>query len=167
MSPGAVPGAVVQFRSLTKKKGANPFKMPPNYDRPVSRATFEFWDRFDRTLWGIDTGRIPAKYEADEGMGGTRYVVEELDNAVLISSERPDGMHAITLDIDHPAALYPSSSLGHYHLYIDVALPWWRYKILLRALAWAGVIEKGYRDASFHKRGSFLRLPWVSKWSSE
>lgn len=74
-----------------------------------------------------------------------------------------DGWHTVMLDIDRPVRLVPSTTPGHWHLYIDVAMPWWRYRKLLRALKNAGIIEPGYYSASVARRCTALRLPWVKK----
>ena len=71
--------------------------------------------------------------------------------------------HAPAIDIDIPAYLIPSSTEGHSHLYFDVEVPWDKYANLLRALADAGIVERGYADASEANGFSVLRLPWVKK----
>lgn len=96
----------------------------------------------------------------------------DLDVANVVSSEIriPDEFfsdteikHMLAIDIDLPAFLIPSSTPGHSHLYVDVAIPHHRYMALLSALADAGVIEKGYAEVSIKRGHSDLRLPWVSK----
>jgi len=71
--------------------------------------------------------------------------------------------HKPILDIDFPAKLVPSSTEGHFHLYLDKELSWEQYEKLLRALADAGIIEQGYANASIERRYSAARLPWVKK----
>jgi hypothetical protein len=87
--------------------------------------------------------------------------------AVLVSSEvlhpGPENLHAPTLDIDLPCMLVESSTPGHYHLYIDKAMPWEDYARLLNVLADVGIIERGYADASLRRGASFLRRPGVTK----
>lgn len=138
------------------------------WQKPVSMAAWDI-ERFERTLWTIDYAdlNMSSKNLAKKGfapdMGGTRRPATSMKEANLISSLREDGSHAITLDIDHHAELIPSSTAGNFHLYIDVPMEWWRYKLLLRVLAFCGVIEWGYARASIRKGGSFLRLPWIKK----
>lgn len=98
-------------------------------------------------------------------------LVEEPDprEAQLISSEIA-GLpthHTVMLDIDAPARLVPSTTPGHYHLYIDIAVTWESYEPLLDALANAGVIQRGYADASIQRQGTCLRLPWVRKFEGD
>jgi len=72
-------------------------------------------------------------------------------------------MHAPVLDLDVPHTLVASTSEGHSHLYLDVPMTWWRYKRLLRALAKAGIIEKGYVKASLRRKHTDVRVPWLKK----
>lgn len=91
------------------------------------------------------------------------FVDEEKANA--ISSMIPDetDMHAPVLDIDFPAKLVPSSTPGHFHLYLDTKVPWPKYEKLLWALAEAGIIEQGYAQASVSYRATVVRKPGVKK----
>lgn len=73
--------------------------------------------------------------------------------------------HALVLDIDMPTWLMPSTTPGHYHLYIDVpgGIPHEKWMALMVALRDAGVIEHGYMGASLDRGWSCVRLPWVAK----
>ncbi len=87
----------------------------------------------------------------------------ELADLVVVS-RLPNGKHSPVLDLDFSATLLPSSTPGHHHLYLDgLLLPWWRYRVLLRVLAWAGVIEKAYYKHSVRRRATAVRLPMVRK----
>lgn len=94
-----------------------------------------------------------------------------LDEANLLTSKHrgnnckcPEcNRHRVVLDIDHDAALIPSSTPGHFHLIIDVNMPWLNYTNLLRALADAGVIEQGYCHASIKNGFTAIRTPWERK----
>lgn len=79
------------------------------------------------------------------------------DKANLITSLCKDAMHAPCIDLDFPAELYPSSQIGHYHLYLNKKIPWENYVHLLNALASCEIIEKGYAQASIAKGYSSLR----------
>lgn len=89
--------------------------------------------------------------------------------ANLIGSSLPktriDGpiLHAPVLDIDFEAKLVRSSTDGHYHLYLDKSMSWWRYKRLLKALYKAGIIEKGYYKGSKNTKQTLVRKPGVMK----
>lgn len=93
----------------------------------------------------------------------------DLGQAHTWSSELVDaegnrtGYHTVMLDIDHPVRVVPSSTKGHYHLYIDVPVNETDYFLLLDTLALAGVVEPGYVEASKARASTHLRLPWVDK----
>lgn len=72
-------------------------------------------------------------------------------------------LHKPVLDIDLPVTLVPSSTAGHYHLYIDKAMSWDTYVNLLVALGQAGILEEGYVAASMERGYTAARLPWVRK----
>lgn len=62
-----------------------------------------------------------------------------------------------------PFRLFPSSTPGHFHLYVDKTTSWRRYKNLLYELKNAGLIESGYLDNALKNRKSFLLKQGVSK----
>jgi hypothetical protein len=110
----------------------------------------------------------PGKVKDDDGytIAETENIIEDwvwLDSANLVTSETPMGTHRVVLDIDMDAALIPSTTPGHHHLIIDKAMEWETYKELLRALAKAGIIEKGFADVSIAKKYSAIRTPWTKK----
>lgn len=84
-------------------------------------------------------------------------------DANLVSSLGDDGLHYPVLDLDFGAYVVPSSTPGHFHLYLERAMPWDTYAGLLVALAEAGVIERGYADACLARGMTFVRMPGVSK----
>lgn len=95
---------------------------------------------------------------------GWNRVPADRRDAEVVSSELVDSkLHAPVLDIDFPAVLLPSSTLGHYHLYLNKPMTWRQYKRLLKALAKANVIEKGYAKASIRRRHTAVRVPWKKK----
>ncbi len=91
-------------------------------------------------------------------------VPEKEANLVSSKLSYPKGnLHAPALDVDLPVECYESSTPGHYHIYIDVPIPWRKYKKMLRAMAKAGVIEWGYYKASVKRKASYLRKKGVLK----
>lgn len=102
-----------------------------------------------------DEDRIAAWLEHYEELDGLKNVKAEQAN--LLSSLTVSGLHAPVLDIDFEAQLRPSRTKGHYHLYLDREIPWWRYVILLWALAFAGIIERGYFKAALRQRMTLVR----------
>ena len=93
---------------------------------------------------------------------GAGVEAEEKD-ANVVSSVICPGIHAPVLDIDFEARLIPSSTPGHYHLYLDKAMSWKKYRKLLKALARAGVIEEGYAFSSIRRGFSAVRKPDIKK----
>lgn len=92
--------------------------------------------------------------------------VETEAEANLISSECKDGWHAPVLDFDYPIQVYPSSQLGHNHLYLGKKTSWVAYQQVLAALKAADLIEEGYADASTAKGFSAVRPVGVVKTSA-
>lgn len=89
----------------------------------------------------------------------------DINEAHVITSQTAGDadMHRPILDIDFPAALIPSTTPGHFHLYLDKEIPWNTYADLIDALAHAGIIERGYADASVARAYTSVRLPWIRK----
>lgn len=96
-------------------------------------------------------------------------VTPDIEQANAITSMVAENVtrHKILLDLDMPAKLIPSSTPGHFHLYIEHEMDKDAYFELLDALAKAGVIEKGYLGASETRGYTALRLPWVQKTEEE
>lgn len=103
---------------------------------------------------------------------------ERLDEAEVITSftgkeakvfpwDESETFHRPVLDIDFPAVLLPSTTPGHFHLFLDKEIAWSTYARLLSALSDAGIIEEGYEDASHNRKFSSVRLPWVKKEGSD
>jgi hypothetical protein len=108
--------------------------------------------------------RITYRVERDANGSEARTPVP-VEDADLISSELPGGLHAPCIDIDHRVRVVESSTSEHSHLYIDVPMTWEQYLNILVALTAAGVVEQGYLRASILRRATHLRLPWVHKLS--
>lgn len=109
--------------------------------------------------------RTGVDFTTDYSNGGDRTgkPTNSAEHADLVTSLGPEGAHYPVLDIDYPATLVPSTTPGHFHLYLDQAVPWWKYKIVLRALAFAGLIEPGYDRASRRRGFTAVRPPHVKK----
>ena len=122
----------------------------------------------------LGRGEVPSKFLhvfyrvnlEHDGYGVYEHRVEcGAPRATIVSSELDleRGTHTPMLDIDVPARLVESSTPGHSHLYIDVQMPWRKYKRLLKALMKAGIIEEGYYKMSVKRKATHLRPPWVDK----
>ena len=62
-----------------------------------------------------------------------------------------------------PAVLVPSSTDGHFHLYLETEIGWDAYVRLLRAMAEAGLLETGWVELSERRKMAMLRKPGVRK----
>lgn len=126
----------------------------------------------------VDLTVVPTGCSPVPGLAARRFYIVRVDapeyravevecveeNATLVSSQIAGSqLHAPALDLDVPAYLVQSSTPGHSHLYLDVPMSWWRYRLMLWALALAGVLEPGYYKASVRRRASYLRRPGVTK----
>lgn len=112
------------------------------------------WRSMKHTFWYAET--------LGDGYGGTvenRHRVAESDCRANLVGSLLEGskQHAPILDLDVPTRYVTSSTPGHAHLYIDVAMSWWKYRRLLRHLYKCGIIEKGYYTMAKARGGSFLR----------
>lgn len=129
------------------------------------RATL--WRKITENLLFFNHFRHQDEYESSEALEKCSREDGEIVSSKLAGQplfQLPgDVKHKILLDIDHNALLVPSSTEGHWHLYIDHELPWSKYCALLLALAEAGVIEDGYAQASMRREQTHLRVPWLSK----
>ena len=122
-------------------------------------------------LWG----RVEWDRSSDEDwLDDKRESVTTLWSAEAMSSEYValaphqmngvrQGEHLIALDIDFEAALIPSSQKHRYHLIFNRTAPWEKVEALLIAMRECGLLERGYVDASIHRKSTFLRLPWIRK----
>lgn len=125
------------------------------------------------TTFRVDWSKVSKRNDATEDVQyevGIDRGEADLEHSNVVSSLRKKGLfdpnerkHALLIDLDVPAHLVPSTTGGHSHLYVDVAIPHHRYMALLSALADAGVIEQGYASVSIERGHSDLRLPWVEK----
>lgn len=123
---------------------------------------FSAWDKY-KTQQGDAPGDTHQQYVA---LDDRDEVDCYRDEANVLSSELNEthGWHAPVLDIDFPCRLEPSSTPGHFHLYLDgLVMPWADYEALLNALAVAGVIEHGYAEACIARKSTMVRLPGVQK----
>lgn len=89
------------------------------------------------------------------------------ETANLVGSQTITGLHMPVLDIDFPAHLEPSTTPGHFHLYLNRAMTWDDYLLLLAGLHLAGVIEEGFYLMTVKRGQSFVRLPGVKKLPGE
>lgn len=141
----------------------------------TSKTARTRWSELPKWAWahGLRKNvhfRAPSTTTYEEAAAELPDTTTDINDAQVITSlveyhdRNPDlGMHRPILDIDFPAQLIPSSTPGHFHLYLDKPMPWRTYAKLLRALAEAEIIEPGYARASEARKYTAVRLPWISK----
>lgn len=94
---------------------------------------------------------------------------EPLETANMITSKIDEEVawiaeyHTPILDLDFDAKLLPSSTPGHWHLFLDTSVPHGAYMRFLEAAAEAGIIQYGYYKAAKDRGASSVRLPWIKK----
>lgn len=99
----------------------------------------------------------------------SRWFTDDLNEAHVITSRTAEdsNKHKVVIDLDLSAVLVPSSTKGHFHLFIDKELGWEQYAKLLGALQDAGLLEEGYVNAALSRGFTAVRLPWIKKHHSE
>lgn len=113
----------------------------------------------DRTLRKVE---FSATYDEGNDQDCPVVPIEEA-NVVTSEADGLPGWHYPVLDLDFYCELVPSSTPGHFHLYLDRAIQWADYEALLDALADADIIERGYAEAAMRRKRTDVRLPWISK----
>lgn len=125
----------------------------------LDRTTLRFKD-------GTDPGKGPGALPRDMSPAErVEYTTETEpawgDDAQLVSSAVDDTagqtLHYVAIDVDMPCHLVESSP-GRNHLFIDKGMAWPEYRRLLVALEAAGIIEKGYLEASLVREFTCLRI---------
>lgn len=102
-----------------------------------------------------------------------RLEVFDLAEADLVSSEtrmhgarklpRMPQTHQPVFDLDFAAELLPSSTPGHFHLYLNREISWRKYKKVLKAMMKAGLIEPGWYKMTVERHAGHLRAPALVK----
>ena len=117
---------------------------------------------------------VAAKQQASKGEPKNPLTRERLKRELQIQQEKPlrpnlvssrvsKGIHLPALDIDYGARLIPSSTKGHWHLYLDRPVTWRKYKKVLKAMAAADLIQPGFYKAAKKRKQTYLRKPGVMK----
>ncbi len=82
----------------------------------------------------------------------------------LVGSRISTTTHLPVIDIDNDfLRLIPSTTPGHYHLYIDYPVEHEMYSELLKILVAIGLVQVGYFKAFTKNRETFVRPPHVRK----
>ena len=104
-------------------------------------------------------------YDAASRIAGPADRISEINLVSSKSAADEDvDVHYPVIDLDIPAALVPSSTEGHSHLYLGVGMSWEKLGALLDALVAAEIVEPGYASVCKDKHEcTYVRLPWVRK----
>ena len=92
-------------------------------------------------------------------------VVQDRANVVTSRADDTWGTteHLPVLDLDFPIVAEPSTTEGHFHLYIDRAMSWDQLVKLMDGMEEVGLLETGYVEAAKIRGYSSVRLPGVLK----
>jgi hypothetical protein len=126
----------------------------PNVDLPKDQWITE------KTVDGYDVGVQPS-FDFDTTL--PNLVTSLIEGFNVSDNSFACNNHAVTLDIDHPCELLPSSSPDKYHLYIHKPINWYQYLNIMKAFVQAGIVEEGFVTAAKHNKFTALRLPGVTK----
>lgn len=138
---------------------------PKDVLKVVGRRTFwraetlDFFPPSGDESWVETDEREARRYVPVKDTGG----VPQDANLVSSRLDQEGKFHMPVIDLDLPASLVPSTTEGHFHLYIDKEMPWPQYLKLLKALASAGIIERGYYRASKKRKATYVRIPGQTK----
>lgn len=100
-----------------------------------------------------------------------REVTSDVEHATIVTSlvnqKLGKGIHKLVLDVDMDVKVFPSSTPGHHHLFIDHEMSTEDFEKVVRVLAEVGIIEHGYANASLDRGFTAVRLPWIKKKAAE
>jgi hypothetical protein len=72
---------------------------------------------------------------------------------------QPASGYVSILEVEFPIQLIPSTTPGHYHLYLDRKISWEQYILVLESAHEAGIINKGFYEMSIKNGQSMVLLP--------
>lgn len=101
--------------------------------------------------------------DSNSDIGEIYPPTNSIEQANIVTSDIGWGFHYPVLDIDYETFLVPSSTSGHYHLYLNQSVSWRKYKRVLRAMKNAGLIQNGFYRAAVKRGYTSARLPWIKK----
>lgn len=135
------------------------------------RNVMKMWRQLPPWAWRLALYKVKdldsAPEEVRNYQGTDMEYRDTFEDANVVTSESSrtqwTNKHRPVLDLDFPAALIPSTTKGHFHLFLDKELEWDKYEALLKAMAAAGLLEQGYVDASIRRKRTTVRLPWQRK----
>lgn len=146
---------ITKFLSITRR----------NLWAKIDFSSAEYdWDErpIERGALAVPEGtQMPANSNGVSSMITTKEADELLRTHHLHGGIK--SYHKLLLDIDHEAALIPSTTPGHYHLVIDFPIEEEDYFNVIDALAKAGIVEEGFAAAARRRKATWVRAPWERK----
>jgi hypothetical protein len=123
----------------------------------------------ERKRWYSPTVNDPLAQDVYQDINRVEVLNDEAAN--LVSSNVTDDVfdpfdnkwHLPCIDLDFEAHLEPSTTPGHFHLFLNKHVTWDQYLELLDALYNAGLIEYGFWHLSRERGGTFVRMPGTVK----
>jgi hypothetical protein len=136
-------------------------------------------DLFDDILSGVDVVSAPPDtihrvyrvvdfIDPDYDNQNAGVIVPEQD-ANIVTSEltAPGNWHAPVLDLDIPHRYVPSSTEGHGHLYLDIAVPFDQMMEWLDKGVELGIFETGWYNAALTRGFTAVRKEGIVKTDAE
>lgn len=111
-----------------------------------------------RKLFRTLTPISDSPYEEDP-----ERVESEHGYATLVSSKLPNGNHMPVIDLDLPCTLVPSSTPGHFHLYVNQEMSFGQFLNMLQMMTDAGVVQPGFNRFTRERGQAFVRYPGVTR----
>lgn len=108
----------------------------------------------------LRAGATHENYENDKGK--EEEVSYDVCHLVCSDTDK-EGIHRPVLDFDFQCRLVPSTTKGHFHLYIDKDVEWENYVELLKAMQKCGLLEEGFVGASIDRKYSSVRRIGLKK----
>lgn len=118
-----------------------------------------------RSYWYCENVNQPSggEYDGEEAEVDETYHLATEETANLISSLTGAGKHRPVFDIDFPVYCVPSSTEGHYHLYIEKDISWHQLYKILMAFRAAKIIQEGWFQGCVKRGFASVRPPWLKK----
>jgi hypothetical protein len=164
-----------EMQDSIRKRLANPMgpdqqlpSYPPPPPKPKRRLP-KFISR--RALYKVEELNTNWKELTDEQVAAEEAyhtpVAPEEANLVGSKTDLEPGGHLPVIDLDLPCHLEPSTTPGHYHLYINQVVEWDKFLNILKALYEAGIVQEGFYEMSKRRGQAFVRVPGVKKNKTE
>ena len=177
-----------EYGDLILRAGRVPFKVKfgEDYDAEHQELQEEILND------DVSTGRVPVR-DVTKGNAWSSYAKldfkfnpDDFYCRAGLGTHRDDVVHLPVFDVDHmpdkltaegstyEAAVrklfpkgditwVPSTTEGHHHVYVEWPMLWGDYKGALTQMVTLGIVQDGYKGASFTKGATYVRMQHVKK----